>query len=429
MALIIGADIGKLFTYYSFVDLSGEIIVKSMVKANDSRGLNCVQAKINEIAGSPNDQVIIIMESTGCFSGRIRDFFLSHQNKVMEINPLISHSIRNVTIRKVKNDKADALALAMLYVTSTSTHKIMERLRFYHEENQNILNLRVLTRNLDKVTKARSIIKLRLISDLEQVLPYYSEIFKDCSCNMSLLFLELLVDSDNDFTKLTKSRIIKTLKLSGATRSKEYYDELYKKMKKCFEEARVIGRKVSSYYITIRSGITLLKAHNEEIKKLEQEIEKLAKEVKNIELLKSIPGVGEKLAVSIAVEIGDIGKFNHAKELVAFCGVDPSVRQSGQFTASSTKISKRGSPYLRKSLYLLALASVKKHKNGECTNKVIHEYYENKKKNKAKKVALGAVMNKLVRVIYSVLKNQKPYIMITPEEQKTIYKSMLGKAA
>ena len=85
------------------------------------------------------------------------------------------------------------------------------------------------------------------------------------------------------------------------------------------------------------------------------------------------------------------------------------------FNASRNKISKRGAPRLRKALYMLALHSIIKYPNGTYANKVLYDYYETKKVNKPNIVALGAVINKLVRIIYSVLKNKKPYVMITPE--------------
>lgn len=164
-----------------------------------------------------------------------------------------------------------------------------------------------------------------------------------------------------------------------------------------------------------------------------QELEKLIKEcaitIPEVDLISSIPGFGKKLSAIIASEIGDISRFDNAKQLVAYCGIDPSVKQSGNFTGTKNKFTKRGSPYIRKALYIAAIISVRKAPNGKCVNPVIYDYYQEKIKSKSRKQALGAVMNKLVRIIFSVLKNNRSFVLITPEEQVALYRSKIRKVA
>ncbi|PKM48975.1 MAG: hypothetical protein CVV02_18095 [Firmicutes bacterium HGW-Firmicutes-7] len=71
------------------------------------------------------------------------------------------------------------------------------------------------------------------------------------------------------------------------------------------------------------------------------EIKQCSKSIEAVELLKSIPGVGNIIAPILAAEIGNIDRFSSASSLVAFCGVDPTVRQSGMFNGTKNKISKR----------------------------------------------------------------------------------------
>ncbi|MCM3655625.1 transposase, partial [Metabacillus litoralis] len=82
--------------------------------------------------------------------------------------------------------------------------------------------------------------------------------------------------------------------------------------------------------------------YKEHLSKLEAEIDALAKEIEEYNIIKSIPGIGEKIAATIISEIGEIDRFNHPKKLVAFAGVDPSVFESGKFTATQNRITKRG---------------------------------------------------------------------------------------
>jgi transposase len=71
----------------------------------------------------------------------------------------------------------------------------------------------------------------------------------------------------------------------------------------------------------------------------------LAQERKEYDLLRSIPGIGDKIAATILSEIGGIERFDHAKKLVAYSGIDPSVYMSGKFIATSNRITKRGSKH------------------------------------------------------------------------------------
>lgn len=126
-------------------------------------------------------------------------------------------------------------------------------------------------------------------------------------------------------------------------------------------------------------------------------------------LIRSIPGIGEFTAAAILSEIGDVGRFPAERQLVAFAGLDPSVFQSGKFKSNSNRISKRGSSYLRKALYQAAFGGIHKRKNGP-VNPVLFEFYTKKRdEGKAHNVALIATSSKLLRIIYGILKCQKPF--------------------
>lgn len=123
-----------------------------------------------------------------------------------------------------------------------------------------------------------------------------------------------------------------------------------------------------------------------------------------IELLESIPGVGFKLAFTIWTEIGDINRFEDSSKLVAFSGLDPKIRQSGHCLNNQGKLTKRGSPHLRRALFIAA--SVARMHDPE-----LKAYYE-KKRNEGKRytVAVCAVARKLISRIYAVWTRQTPYV-------------------
>jgi transposase len=118
--------------------------------------------------------------------------------------------------------------------------------------------------------------------------------------------------------------------------------------------------------------------------------------------IKTIPGIGTITGSIILSSIGDINKFDSVLKLRAYSGMDPVVKQSGDYNITS-KISKRGNPLIRYALYLSTISAIK-------FNPVIKRYYTRKKNDgmKGNKLMI-ACSNKLLNIIYSVLKNDKDF--------------------
>ena len=143
--------------------------------------------------------------------------------------------------------------------------------------------------------------------------------------------------------------------------------------------------------------------------------------VQQIKLLQTIPGAGFLTAVTLVCEIGNFNAFRRPKQLYAYFGLDPIVKQSGNFAGTDLKISKRGSPYARRSIYMMALQSVSLRKNGKPKNPALRTYYLEKCRSKAKMTALGAVMHKICNIVFAVLRDGKPFVMMTPEEHRALF--------
>ena len=111
----------------------------------------------------------------------------------------------------------------------------------------------------------------------------------------------------------------------------------------------------------------------------------------------TIPGIGDWLGAIIISEIGDISRFDSPIKLLAFAGLDPAIKQSGNSSSTSLRISKRGSKPLR---YAILRAAFIISNN----NSTFHDYYITKRlQGKTHYNALGHVSNKLTRVIYKLL--------------------------
>ena len=138
-----------------------------------------------------------------------------------------------------------------------------------------------------------------------------------------------------------------------------------------------------------------------QLKELDNEISNMLK-VLNSEIA-TITGIGDVLGACILSEIGDISRFEKASQLVAFAGLDVAVKQSGEFSGTEMKITKRGSQYLRRAIWLAAtVASFK--------DPALSVYYKNLiARGKKHLTAIGAVLRKMCNIIFSVLKNKKAY--------------------
>ena len=124
----------------------------------------------------------------------------------------------------------------------------------------------------------------------------------------------------------------------------------------------------------------------------------------DLKLIQSIVGVGSITATSILSEIGDISRFSSGSKLIAYSGLDPRVKQSGTTLNRNTKLTKRGSPELRRSLFLAA--NIARRFDPE-----LRDYYLNKRaQGKAYTPSVVAVSQKLTNRIYAVLTRQTPYI-------------------
>ncbi len=134
-------------------------------------------------------------------------------------------------------------------------------------------------------------------------------------------------------------------------------------------------------------------------------------------LIQSLRGVGFLSTVVLVAEMGDFDLFSSPKKLYAYFGLDPAVKQSGKFNGDKVHMSKRGSGLARRILHMVALNNLKVDKTTKApVNPVIHSYYADKCKSKKKNVAVGAVMHKICNIIFAMLRDNKPFEMITPQE-------------
>ena len=154
----------------------------------------------------------------------------------------------------------------------------------------------------------------------------------------------------------------------------------------------------------IKANIKLLEKRIIKIEKIIKELINAHADLKEkASLVSTIPGIGDTTAALIVAFLGTPEKFDNAKQMAAFVGLNPRQHQSGSSVFAKTRLSKVGDAKIRKALFLPAM--VARHHNP-----IIKKFCDNLLAvGKAKMLIIGAAMRKLVHMIYGVLKNGKPF--------------------
>jgi transposase len=149
-----------------------------------------------------------------------------------------------------------------------------------------------------------------------------------------------------------------------------------------------------------------LKQIEEQIAQVEAEIERLSSQstefAESMKLLRTIPGIGIITAVHLLAEMPAVANFASVRQLTAYAGLNPSIRQSGK-TTHKGKLSKQGNRHLRAALYFGAVAALR------CNPLVRPLTTRMKQQGKTGKQCVVASMRKLLHIAYGVLKSGRPF--------------------
>lgn len=384
---IVGIDIGKNHHEASIVSPEGKQIGRSLRFATTHKGADSLMSFIFKNIG--NSPCVFGMEATGHYWYPIYSFLKAKGYTIYVINPIQSDSLRKMYIRQTKNDSIDSFLIAeVIRFGQFGTTSMAD---------ENILAMRQLCRYRDSVISSRTEIKLRIGTIMEQIFPEYEKQFSSLWVSTSMGILEKYLTPENienapidELLEIIKDKSHNRLTRAKAISIKE-------------AAADTFGIKIAqdAFSFQLKQLIDRMNFLDKQIEALDCQI--LEYYEKFDCYLHTIPGIGMIAAATILAEIGDINRFKSSSALVAFAGIDPTVRQSGEFSSTHNHMSKRGSPYLRHAIFLAATT---------CSfhNSPLNAYYKKKRdQGKHHLTATGAVARKLTSVIYAVLRDSKPY--------------------
>ncbi len=384
---IVGIDIGKNHHEASIVSPEGKQIGRSLRFATTHKGADSLMSFIFKNIG--NSPCVFGMEATGHYWYPIYSFLKAKGYTIYVINPIQSDSLRKMYIRQTKNDSIDSFLIAeVIRFGQFGTTSMAD---------ENILAMRQLCRYRDSVISSRTEIKLRIGTIMEQIFPEYEKQFSSLWVSTSMGILEKYLTPENienapidELFEIIKDKSHNRLTRAKAISIKE-------------AAADTFGIKIAqdAFSFQLKQLIDRMNFLDKQIEALDCQI--LEYYEKFDCYLHTIPGIGMIAAATILAEIGDINRFKSSSALVAFAGIDPTVRQSGEFSSTHNHMSKRGSPYLRHAIFLAATT---------CSFHIspLNAYYKKKRdQGKHHLTATGAVARKLTSVIYAVLRDSKPY--------------------
>ena len=384
---IVGIDIGKNHHEASIVSPEGKQIGRSLRFATTHKGADSLMRFIFKNIG--NSPCVFGMEATGHYWYPIYSFLKAKGYTIYVINPIQSDSLRKMYIRQTKNDSIDSFLIAeVIRFGQFGTTSMAD---------ENILAMRQLCRYRDSVISSRTEIKLRIGTIMEQIFPEYEKQFSSLWVSTSMGILEKYLTPENiENTPIDELfEIIKDKSHNRLTRAKAI------SIKEAAADTFGIKIAQDAFSFQLKQLIDRMNFLDKQIEALDCQI--LEYYEKFDCYLHTIPGIGIIGAATILAEIGDISRFKNSSALVAFAGIDPTVRQSGEFNSTHNHMSKRGSPYLRHAIFLAATT---------CSfhNSPLNAYYKKKRdQGKHHLTATGAVARKLTTVIYAVLRDSKPY--------------------
>ena len=412
--LSVGLDVGADFTWMSIALPNGSFIGKPFkIIHSDPGSRDLAVTKIKEAQETYSLKSRCFLESTGIYHIPLLCFLRDKGFDCSVINPIITKNSTNINIRKLHNDKFDSKKAALVGLNASLKTSILP--------DDSVVDLRNLVRDYYYFKDLQSAVALKLTAELKVSFPAYAKVFSKVTTQSSLKLLSSY-PLPGDMLAASKDDIVDIIR-STARFGEAYALRKYDAIITAAQDAAVFGRALPSNAVRIRLYIDTYQEYQKHLDALLKALHETVEELQDtliydqICLLQSLRGIGFLSAVVLIAEMGNFQLFSSPKKLYAYFGLDPAVKQSGKLNGDKVHMSKRGSSLARRVLHMAALNNVKVDKGSSTpVNPVVYDYYIRKCSGKKKSVAMGAVMHKVCNIIFAMLRDNKPFEIIAPEE-------------
>lgn len=349
----VGIDVSKGKSIVSVIRPFGELVAKPFEVCHTSSELSGLAKRLKSLEGETR----VVLEHTGRYYEPVAQLLHDAGIFVSAVNPLLIKEYANNSLRKVKTDKADALKIARYGLDNWI------ELREYTPMDTIRYQLKSMNRQYSLYTKHKTAMKNNRIALLDQTYPGVNALFESPT----------RADGSQKWVDFAASFWhVDCVRGMGQSAFVERYRKWCKRHGYNFNAAKAAEihtdakeliamlPKIPLSKVMVQEAITQLNTVAKTAEVFRTEMNRLAQELPEYAVVMSLYGAGSSLGPQLMAEIGDVRRFAHKGALTAFTGVDPGANQSGTYEAKSTRSSKRGSPELRKTLFVLMTVLLQK---------------------------------------------------------------------
>ena len=391
----VGIDVSKGKSMVAVLRPLGEVVAKPFEVCHTATELGNLATYLKSLDGETK----VIMEHTGRYYEPVAQVIHERGVFVSAVNPLLIREYGGNSIRRVKTDKADSKKIARYGLDNwveLREHTPMDTIRY---------ELKTLNRQFHLASKNRTACSNNLVALLDQSFPganrwFDSPVRKDGSqkwLDFVMTFWHVDCVRSASLAAFTE-RYRKWCKRNRYNFNAAKADQIHSEA----GEMIALVPKSATTKLLIQGTASLLLSISRMVEVLRSEMNRLAAQLPEYTVVMGMYGVGESFGPQLMAEIGDIRRFAGKQSLVAFAGVDPMPNQSGAKDHRSNRSSKRGSPYLRKTLFnlmsmLLQLAP---------SDVPVYQFLDRKRsEGKPYYVYMTAGANKFLRIYYGKVRD------------------------
>ena len=398
MKSVCAMDVAKEKSMVFLVTEYGEILIEPYEIKHNLIEFNNLKEKIDSLE---LEDLTVLMESTSTYHKSIQRYFEKTIYKVVVINPILGkNNMRN--LRRTKTDKQDCLNLANLFFKNSIKHHNISI-------NDKYADLNCLSRQFLHLTETTVRTKNRFKQLISSTFPEYTQCFTagDIYGKTSLNFIKEFPHADLIKEKRIDALANNLYKSSFAGNS--YKRCLTKAEKiKSFAKISYPGVEVNSTeVINLVNTVEMMIYNIHKLNECEEQMIQLAKKTPYFQIINSLYGIGELATSQLIAELRDINRFDNVKQLNAFCGLDPTIIQSGKSINYHGPISKRGNKTARKVLFV-ACCSIIRTSAMHKKDTDIYLYFRKKQaEGKHFNECIIACSTKLLRIIFAMCKKSQ----------------------
>lgn len=389
---VVGIDVGKRKHAATALTPQGEVITQLASFPNTRAGIDLLDKEVLRKAGGPG-KVLAAMEATGHYWMCLYYELQRRGYEGVVLNPLQTNAHSRSQIRKNYNDRIDSAGIARLVLAGEA--------RATRVPDEKTAELRLWVRHRQRLLRAAGNMERFAHTLVDRVFPEYAEVLsKPFLPSGQELIRQIGLAPGNLVSQQDKVREV----LHAASRKKiapETIDLLLQAAQQSIGTRQAENVATRQLVLAFDYLATLRK----QIAAIEDELDARLQEIDSP--LFSL-GITAKLVAVIHAESDPIHDFRSADQYVAYTGLDPSSRRSGDTIDRHGKISKRGSPTLRRALYLAAFVVTRKH---ACFHRL---YQRHRRQGKGHSNALVIVARHLARVVWRLLTDGREFTKRPP---------------